>query len=75
MRWGRGGEEGGSSLEIGFGTVLLLNTTDNVLVKVKPGTPSLHPGICGALVGLHHHVDNSLSPQYVGDSLVFSLLF
>ena len=38
-------------------------------VKVNPD-PS-HPGICGALVGLYHHIGG---PQYVGDSCVLSLL-
>ena len=32
----------------------------------KPRPPP-HPGTCGALVGLYHHIGNSLSPQYVGD--------
>ena len=36
-------------------------------------TPSpLHPGICGALVGLYHHIGSSLSPRYVGDSRILS---
>ena len=38
-------------------------------VKVNPEPP--HPGICGALVGLYHHISSSLSSQYVGDSHVF----
>ena len=48
----------------------------NAPVKVNPDSlPSPpHPGICGALVGLHHHIGSSLSPQYVGDSRVLSLL-
>ena len=33
-----------------------------------------HPRICEALVGLHHHIGSSLSPQYVGDSRLLSLL-
>ena len=41
-------------------------------VKVNPDPP--HPGTCGALVGLYHHIGSPLSPQYVGDSRVFLLL-
>ena len=44
----------------------------NAPVKVNLDIP--HPGICGALVGLYHHIGSSLSPQYVGDSRVLSLL-
>ena len=44
----------------------------NAPVKVNPDPP--HPGTCGALVGLYHHIGSSLSPQYVGDSRVFLLL-
>ena len=40
----------------------------------KPRPPPPHPGTCGALVGLYHHIGSSLSPQYVGDSRVFLLL-
>ena len=29
---------------------------------------SPHPGICGTLVVLYHHIGSSLSPQYVGNS-------
>ena len=32
------------------------------------------PGTCGALVGLYHRIGSSLSPQYVGDLLVFLFL-
>ena len=44
----------------------------NAPVKVNPDPA--HLGTCGALVGLYHHIDSCLSPQYVGDSRVFLLL-
>ena len=47
----------------------------NAPVKVNPAPPPPpHPGTCGALVGLYHHIGSSLSPQHVGDSRVFLLL-
>ena len=42
-------------------------------VKVN-SEPTLQPGTRGALVGLYLHIDSSLSPQYVGDSRILSLL-
>ena len=39
-----------------------------------PDPPPPHPGICGALVGLYRVIGSSLSPHYVGDSRVLSLL-
>ena len=42
--------------------------------KPRPPPPPPHPGTCGTLVRLYHHIGSSLSPQYVGDSRVFLLL-
>ena len=47
---------------------------NNAPVKVNPDPQPPKPGICGALVGLYHHICSSLSPQYVGNSRVLSLL-
>ena len=45
---------------------------DKYLFDLSPS--SVHPGICGALVGLYHHIGSFLSPQYVGVSRILSLL-
>ena len=60
-----------------FNVLDVLYFIENALVyasvKVNPDPPP-HPGTCGALVGLYHHISSSLSPQYVGDLRVLSLL-
>ena len=58
----------------------LIRNFQNLAVKqlayapVKLNPNAYHTGICAALLGLHHHIGSSLSPQYVGDSRVLSLL-
>ena len=42
-------------------------------LKVNPD-PLPHPGICETLLGLYHHIGSSLSPYYVEDSRILSLL-
>ena len=46
-------------------------SNNNAPVNVNPDPPPPHPGICGAIVGLYHHIGSSLSPQYVGNSRIF----
>ena len=57
-----------------FFAYLLCGSLLNALVNVNPDHPFPHPGTCGALEDLYHHIGSSLSPQYVGNSHVLSLL-
>ena len=48
-------------------------TSSHRALTYAPVKENPHPGTCGALVGLYHHIGSSLSPQYVGDSRALSL--